>query len=114
MRAHARLFLVSAAVLLAPAGCDDAPTEAPVANAYTGDSAPVVYRAWWVTTLFPDPVVVQATSAIERTIPATDFAYVLLAPGWSPDAAAPPARLVALKSREKLAAKRGELLRIEV
>ena len=116
-RAASRLLLVSA-VVAALAGCDDAPTTAVVENAYAADAgvgdAPTVFRLWWVTTLFPSPVAAGATSEPERTTPGSDFAYALLAPGWSPDDGGQPPRLVAVKSRTKLSVAVHDVLRIVV
>jgi hypothetical protein len=110
-----------AAATLIVSGCDDDPTTALVENGYppaANSAAPAetttVFKTWWVTTLFPSPVRAGASSETERTIPASDFAYALLAPGWSPDDLAPPQRLVAVKSLEKLTATAHAALTIRV
>jgi hypothetical protein len=105
---------------LAAAGCDDAPTTAIVRDAYplAADAGPggamTVYEVWWGTTLFARPVAAGATSETERTIPGSDYAYALLAPGWSPEDGGRPARLVALKSTAKLSVAVHDQLDIDV
>jgi hypothetical protein len=111
-----------AAAVLIFSGCDDKPTTAVVENGYalpaTGaapaNTTTTVFKTWWVTTLFPIPVAAGASSETERTIAASDFAYALLAPGWSPDSGAPPPRLVAVKSVQKLTVAAHDLLTIIV
>ena len=87
------LALAVASLLATLAGCDDTPTTAVVENAFpaVSDAAPPaptsvyptsVYRVWWVTTLFANAIAPGASSLTERTIPAADYAYALLAPGW--------------------------------
>jgi hypothetical protein len=93
-----------AATLLA--GCDDTATTAIVQNRYA--TTTTVFKAWWVTTLFANPVAPGNASETERTIPATDYAYALLAPEW------PPAQLIAAKSMAKLSATEHQLLTIDV
>jgi hypothetical protein len=113
-----RLAAGLALALLASPGCDDAPTTAVVANGYpvAGDVADTmtVFKVWWAPTLFPDPVPPGEASETERTIPGSDFAYALLAPGWSAESATPPPRLVALKSTRALTAVAHERLAIPV
>jgi hypothetical protein len=112
------LFIACLAGALA--GCNDDPTMARVDNAFAiaGDAPSTttmtVYKAWWVTTLFPNPIPAGASSESERTIPATDFAYVLLAPGWTPDMGGRPPRLIAAKSAAKLSVPVHDLLHIVV
>lgn len=126
-RASFALVLVGAAAgLVAGAGlsgCDTPdPTHAVVENAYPepppdggeGGAGIVVFRTWWVATLFADPVLPGTVSAEERTVPETGPAYALLAPGWDPESGAPPARLVPVISRAPLRAVRGTTLRIQV
>jgi hypothetical protein len=109
------------AALVLGGGCNDDPTMVQVENDYplpgdTGAAADtvIVFKAWWVTTLFVDPVAPGAISEPERTIPSQDFAYVLIAPGWSPDSGGRPSRLIALKSRQPLSATAHGLLTISV
>jgi hypothetical protein len=104
------------------AGCDDDPTTAVVENGYaipsdarTADADPMtVFKVWWVTTLFATPVPPGELSETERTTPANDFAYALLAPGWSPELAGAPARLIAVRSKQPLSVAAHDLLRITV
>jgi len=110
-----RTSLVALATLLAPlAGCDDTPTTAVVTNAYAPAAATSVFEVWWSTTLFPRPVAAGATSETERTVPASDFAYALLAPGWSPESGGAPPRLVAVRSADPLSVAAHDRLRIVV
>jgi hypothetical protein len=101
-------------------GCNDAPTTALVENGYPaagaagGGGVMIVFKAWWVTTLFPNPVAPGEDSEPERTIPSDDYAYALIAPDWSGDDGRAPARLIALKSRQKLSGTAHDLLRITV
>jgi hypothetical protein len=112
--------LCFAVAICCAVGCDDAPTTAVVENAYpapaeAGPAEPVtVFQVWWVATLFPTPVAPGASSEIERTIPGSDFAYALLAPGWLPDAGTRPSRLIAVKSVAALSATAHELLTISL
>jgi hypothetical protein len=103
--------------------CDtETPTQALIDNAYPpppdGSAGPapamVVYRAWWVTTYFPAPVAPASSSGELRSVPATDFAYAVLAPGWDPSSATRPTTFVLLKSKQRLSAARGETLHIVV
>lgn len=73
-----------------------------------------VYKVWWTTTLFLDPVVPGADSDSQRIVPATDYAYALLAPGWGPKSGAPPTVLVPVRSADKLSVSRGDTLHIDV
>lgn len=114
MPAH---FVIAGALIL---GCSNNPTTAVVENRYPvahdggSSTGTTVFKAWWVTTLFPTPVRPGATSETERTIPGSDYAYVLIAPGWVPDSDLLPARLIALKSISKLSATEHSLLTIAV
>ena len=111
-----RCALGLAIALIAAAGCNGDPTTAVVENGYPAAwraGTMTVFKVWWVTTLFPSPVAPGASSETERTIAATDFAYALLAPGWSPGGG-PPARLVALASAQPLTATPHDLLTITV
>jgi len=100
------------AIALAACETEDA-SHAVVDNVYAAPHA-VVYRAWWVATYFPDPVPATMTSAEQRSVPATDFAYAVLAPDWDPWSATAPSKLVVLKSKAPLALARGETLHIVV
>ena len=116
------LILVAGTTTATLVACDTPdPTQAVVENAYPalvdgGDPATraVVYRAWFVTTLFKEAVLPGEASDEERSVPENDFVYVLLAPGWDPESGTPPAKLIALKSKAKLRAVRGDTLHITV
>ena len=102
--------------------CDtETATHAAVQNGFAevadgGDRATrvVVYKTWWVTTLFTDPVPPATTSAELRAVPERDTAYALLAPGWASASGVPPTTLIPVRSREPLAVSRGEVLHILV
>jgi hypothetical protein len=110
--------LVAAAIPLS--GCNDTPATVVVGNGYPAspdsDAAATVtiYKLWWTTTLIADPVAPEGVSPIERTVPGSDYAYALLAPGWSPESGAPPAALIAARSAERLSVARGARLEIVV
>ena len=114
-----RLIIAFAFVALASCETED-PTMAVVADAYpaVGDAGAAgevsVYKAWWSTTLVADPVAPGGESPAQRAVPASDYAYALLAPGWDPSSGAPPSRLVAVRSTTKLSVGRGDTLRIAV
>jgi len=105
------------AFALALAACDtETPTTASVRNDYAavadgGDVATqnVVYRVWFATTLFTDPVAPGQTSAELRTVPTADYVYALLAVGWDPASGAAPTKLVPLRSKGRLDVARGDL-----
>lgn len=102
-------------LLLGAAACETPdPTSAVVDNAYPEPSQVVVYKVWWAATLFNDPVVPGASSDIQRSVPESDVVYALLAPGWDPVSGSPPTKLVAVRSKEKLVAPRGDTLHIVV
>jgi hypothetical protein len=92
-------------------GCDDYASSVAVVNRFDDAS---VYKAWWNTTLIADPVPPGQLSAAERTVPANEFAYALLAPGWSPASGGPPPALIAIQSRERLSVARGNMLGIAI
>ena len=118
MRPMKPLVLFGALLSLTVSACDTGdPTQAVVDNDYPPPDAgagpqTVVYKTWWVTTLFPDPVSAGQSSDAERAVPAVDYAYAILAPGWDPTSSAPPATLLAVRSKVKLGAARGDTLHI--
>jgi hypothetical protein len=73
-----------------------------------------VFKVWWVTSLLPDPVAPGGEGQAERTVPATDFAYAVLAPGWAPSSTTAPSRFLAAKSSVALSASRGDTLHVHV
>jgi hypothetical protein len=110
-----------ALALMAPAvlACDTAdPSLAVLDNAYPVAAEPAaqitVYKGWWSVTEFPEPVSAGASSEDERVIPASDYAYLLLAPGWDPQSTLPPVQLIAVRSKSKLSVRRGDRLQIVV
>ena len=99
----------------------EVPTNAVVVNAYPevpagGDLSQrmVIYKVWWVETLFPDPIAPGVTSTEYRSVAEHGVAVVLLAPGWDPASGTPPASLVVLKSKNILEVHRGGTLQITV
>jgi hypothetical protein len=111
-------------VLVPIAACEtETPTSAVVDNGYDpipdgGDASKelTVYKAWWSTTLFTAAVAPRAESEPERTVPASDTAYAILAVGWDPSSSTPPdpTTLVPVQSSGKLSVARGEALHIRV
>ena len=111
--------LAIATISLAPltffTACEgETPTSAVLENQYASTTNKTVYRAWWLTTYFDRPVAAGTSSETLRSVPATDVAYVLLAPGWDPASAGPPTVFSALKSKQPLSVSRGGQLRIAV
>jgi len=86
----------------------------PVASDGAATTEITVYKVWWRTTLFLDAVAPGAEGATERTVPTTDTAYAVLAPGWDPSSPHPPAVLLAAKSVAPLSVARGDLLHITI
>ncbi len=100
---HPRASGVAGLVLLALAGgCDQGPhTTVILDNDYSPSAAKplVVYQAYWQAVVFAYPVDPGQSSAPLPTVPALDnTAYVILAPGWDPDAGVAPTSLVVLES----------------
>jgi hypothetical protein len=91
-------------------GACDEPTSVRVENA-TG--API-YRLWWQTTLFSDPIPAGATSADLRTVPGSEPASALLAPGWDETSGVAPTSLLPSQSIDALTVLHGETLVIHV
>ncbi len=94
-------------VLLALAGgCDQTPHTAVILeNDYPSNATQplVVYQAYWQAVAFTDPLEPGASSAPQTTEPTSaSTAYVILAPGWDPDASAAPTSLIVLESRSPL------------
>jgi hypothetical protein len=92
-------------------GCE---TETATTAVVDDRSGSVVYRVWWETTYFPTPIAPDTTSDELRSVPATDFAYALLAPGWNAASTSAPTSFVVLKSKQPLSVARGETLHIAV
>jgi hypothetical protein len=122
MRLARLLLSVSLAAAL---GCDDDPTSVVVDNDYpvspdaaagemTAYTETTVYKAWWGTSLLPDPVAPGGEGQPERTVPYSDYAYAVLAPGWDPQSSTAPPTFVAVRSAMPLSAPRGSTLHIHV
>ncbi len=92
--------------LLAATGCDMPDTSVVLANGYPA-SAPtplVVYDAFWQAVELAAPLAPGASSPPQFTVAASpNTAYALLAPGWDPTSATPPASYVLLESRDGFA-----------
>ena len=117
-----RAAIALAAALALLSGCSsENPTEVFVDDDYpavpeggNAATAMTVYKVWWVTTLMPDAVAPGGEGQPQRTVPGSDFAYAVLAPGWDPHSGSPPTRFVAAKSAVSLAALQGRTLHIHV
>lgn len=111
------LVLLAAATSVA---CDtEAATYAVATDSYPSADAGAavsntVYKAWFSSTLFRNPVPPASSSEAQRTVPNDDFAYAVLAPNWDPSSGSLPTQFVALKSRVKLGVARGDTLNIDV
>ena len=99
------LSLMAAAPL---SGCNDTASSVVVTNGY-GDA--VVQKVWWNQTLILGAIDPGATSAAQRAVPGSDFAYALISLGWPPDPQSGP---IALRSMQQLSAARGAELAIDV
>lgn len=73
-----------------------------------------VFKVWWVTSLLADAVGPGSAGQPQRTVPNTDFAYALIAPGWDPSSPMPPTTFVAERSALKLTVTRGDTLHVRV
>jgi hypothetical protein len=84
------------------AGCDPRPqTLVVIDNKYPPSSANplVIYRAYWQGVPFENPIPPDASSDAQNTVPCSaNTAYVVLAPGWDPDASPSPTSLVVMQS----------------
>jgi hypothetical protein len=114
-RARALSFPFAALAALLT-GCHGAPhTAAVIENDYAAATKLVVYRALWQTASFGDAVLPGSMSDPVSTVPTSDStAYVVLAPGWDPDAGATPTSFVFLQSRAGFAVHLDQVLRIPV
>jgi hypothetical protein len=105
--------------MLAACGTET-PTRATVVNGYAeaGDGAPaaqlVVYRVWYSTTLFRDPVLPKASSGVQRIVPGSDEAYAVLTSHWDPASGDTPRAFIPVRSRRALSVARGDVLQIVV
>jgi len=101
--------------------CDDPdPTFAVVDNAFPlvggGDAAAqtALGKVWWVVTLFPDPIAAGSSSDANRVIPASDYAYALLAPKWDPSSGTPPPTLIPVRTKDKVSVARGDTVHVVI
>lgn len=103
-------------------GCEtETPTTALVRNDYPavpdgGDPATevTVWKAWYVSSVFLDPVAPGGASDAQRTVSSSDYVYAIVAPGWDPSSMTPPAQLIPVRSKGQLSVKRGDTLTIAV
>lgn len=104
--------------VLCACACNDDPATAQVDNAYGvmdgGAGSSVVYKAWWSSTLFTDPISPGASSDPQRAVTNTDVAYAIIARGWDPTSTDPPPSLVVLRSSTRLTVVRGDDLHLVV
>ena len=76
-----------------------------VYNSYPKESPrPVtVYRAYWHSVEFGEPILPGGGSQVTPTVPASgNWAYALIAPGWVPAMGGQPGLLIPLRSRSPL------------
>ena len=73
-----------------------------------------VFKVWWTTSLLADAVTSGNEGQSQRTVPGSDFAYVVLAPGWDPSWSTPPKQFIVAKSANKLSVARGDVLHVHV
>jgi hypothetical protein len=84
-------------------------------NDYAANSALVVYQAFWEATSFQAPIQPGSSSGPQSTVPASGAtAYVVLAPGWDPDAGGQPTSFVLLQSRQTYGVRVADTLHIPV
>ena len=122
LRARAGAATLCALMMPVLASCDgETPTTAAVENDYpavadgaAASTQSVVYRAWYASTVFLEPVAAGATSDTLRTVPSSDYVYVVLAVGWDPASGAAPSKLVPMRSKGQLRVARGDLGLIKV
>lgn len=121
-RALPLLFVVAAGAAATLFACEsEDPTKGVLVNAYPevpdgGDPARqiVVYKAWWGTTLFNEPLVPGASSEERRVVPEFGIVYALLAPGWDPESGVAPTKLVAMRSKAEFGVTRSDNIEIPV
>jgi hypothetical protein len=73
-----------------------------------------VYAGWWLVATFPTPVAGGGESETERVVTGTDYAFLVLAPGWAPSSGSPPTHLIPAMTKDKVSAARGDTLHIQV
>jgi hypothetical protein len=116
--ARAGAFVACLPVLACLAsGCDTPSTNVVLDNDYPSSAKVplVVFQASWQAVAFQGPVFPGASSPSQPTIVASDnTAYVVLGPGWDPDASASPPAPVVLQSRDGFSVHLNETLHIPV
>jgi hypothetical protein len=114
------ILLASTLACALPTACQTFdPTEAVLDNQYpSSDAGPddsiTVYKGWWSVAEFAEPVPAGTESDPVRVVNNTDFAYALLAPGWDPESGTSPAKLVPVRTTNKLSVARGDTLHIVI
>jgi hypothetical protein len=99
------------------AGCDTPHTTVILDNRYSPSdtNAFVILRAFWQAVPFTDPVLPGESSTEQPTVSASpNTAYVLVAPGWDPDAGTAPSSFLLLRSRGDFGLDYDSTLRIPV
>lgn len=88
--------------------CQTNLTEAVVVNEFSTDGgAPLtVYRAWYRSTLYLDPIAPGTRSEALRVGAGAEVAYALLAPGYDPEVG--PSRLVVARTKEVVETRPGD------
>jgi len=116
--ACARVALPAVLLSASLAGCDAAPrTTVVFDNDYPASAAKplVAYQAYWQAVALTTPVDPGQSSAPLVAEPTSgDTAYVVLAPGWDPDASATPTSFVVLESRSAFSVGFNDTLHIAV
>ena len=107
-----RSFATLVATVALVAGCQTDPTEAVVVNALPANAAEplTVYRAWYLSTLYVDPVAPESQSEQLRVGAGAEPAYALLAVAYDPEVG--PVRLVPARTRENVRLEAGETARV--
>jgi hypothetical protein len=114
-------FIALLPMLISLSACGaERPTEAVAVNGYALSSdgsvsnTITVYRVWYATTLFRDPLAPKSTSAPVRTVPGSATAYAVLAPGWDPSSSDAPSAFIPVQSNHELGATRGDTIDLVV
>jgi hypothetical protein len=112
----AAVAIVVSASLCAVSGCETPTTTVILDNDYSAASNLVVYRAFYQSVSFQEPIPPGSSSQPQNPpIPASaNTAYVILAPGWDPDSSAAPTSFVLLQSRQGYAVHLNDTLHIVV
>jgi hypothetical protein len=98
--------------LLLLAACDGSDATYAAVTNQLGPGGPTVYKVWYRTTLFTEPVSPGNDSPVHVVAPGGGVAYALLAPGWDPDAGPPRSVLGGVTGT--IGADKGKVVRIEI